>query len=156
MTNERSDRIPLMKKLQAFSLTGLCNYFFLKLRGKSILVTGSCKGCGNCCRNINLEGTKGWLRSEEAFRLLVEKHPEYKRLEIIGRDEQGFLLFCCSWCTPQGVCSDYEKRLDICRNFPESSLVFTGGRLPAHCGYHFTEVVPFEKILNRELQKKQK
>ncbi len=144
----------LMKKLRSFSLVGLFRYFFLKMRGKSILVAGSCRGCGTCCRNISLEGRDGWLRSEKAYREISEQYPEYKRFEIIGKDSLGFLLFSCTWCTPQGTCLNYENRLNLCRKFPESSLVFAGGQLPVNCGYRFTEVVPFEKILSKELQKK--
>ena len=111
-------------------------------------------GCGACCKRICLEGRNGWLRSGEDFEKIVKKYPEYARFEIIGKDQQGFLLFSCSWCTPQGTCQDYENRLPLCAKFPESSLVFAGGELPANCGYQFTKVVSFEKILRQELKKK--
>jgi len=144
----------LFKELRSFSLIGALKYFFLKLRGKTILVTGSCRGCGTCCRSICLEGSTGWLRSSKAFEKVIEKFPEYKRFEIIGKDPQGFLLFNCTWCTPQGTCMDYENRLPLCCNFPETTLVFAGGRLPENCGYGFAEVVPFEKILKQEQKRK--
>lgn len=142
-----------LKELRPFSLVGIFKYLWLKVRGKSILVTGSCRGCGACCRSICLEGSDGWLRSRKAFAEIVKKNPEYKRFEVIGKDQQGFLLFSCTWCTPQGTCLNYENRLPLCCNFPESSLVFAGGQLPVNCGYTFTEVVPFEKILRQELKK---
>lgn len=142
------------KELRSFSLVGIFKYLSLKLRGKSILVTGSCHGCGTCCQSICLEGKDGWLRSRKAFDKVVRNYPEYSRFKVSGKDQQGFLLFSCSWCTPQGTCLDYESRLPLCCNFPESSLVFAGGRLPVNCGYRFTEVVSFEKILSQELQKK--
>ena len=145
--------LQLLTELRSFSLDGILKYLLLKLRGKSILVTGSCRGCGTCCQSICLEGRDGWLRSRVAFEKVVKKYPEYKRFEIIGKDLQGFLLFRCTWCTPQGTCLNYENRLPLCSNFPESSLLFAGGRLPTNCGYAFTEVVPFEKILKKELKK---
>lgn len=154
MKNNRSKIPTHLKKIRSFSLFGLFRYFFLKLRGKSILVAGSCRGCGTCCRNISLEGRDGWLRLEKNFREIYEQYPEYKRFEVVGKDSQGFLLFSCNWCTPQGTCLNYEERLGLCRKFPESSLVFAGGQLPDNCGYRFTEVVPFETILSKELQKK--
>ncbi len=142
-----------LKELHSFSLVGIFKYLLLKLQGKSILVTGSCQGCGTCCKSICLEGRDGWLRSTKAFEEIVKKYPEYTRFKIIGKDQQGFLLFSCSWCTPQGTCLDYKNRLPVCYKFPESSLVFAGGRLPVNCGYGFAEVVPFEKILRQELKK---
>lgn len=84
----------------------------------------------------------------------MKKYPEYKRFDIIGRDSQGYLLFRCTWCMADGSCSDYQQRLPLCRNYPESSLLFAGGRLLPGCGYSFAEVVPFAKVLRRELQRK--
>lgn len=117
------------------------------------MVAGSCHGCGRCCNEISLEGDEGWLRSEETFQRIVKKYPEYGRFTVIGRDMEGVLLFRCTWVTAEGTCSSYEDRLPLCRNYPESSLVFAGGRLLPGCGYRFAEVVPFEKILRRELKR---
>ena len=143
-----------LQEFRSYSLIGIFRYLLLKLQGKSILVTGSCRGCGTCCRSICLEGKDGWLRSRKEFEKIIAKFPEFARFEIIGTDRQGFLLFSCTWCTAQGTCMDYHNRLPLCYNFPKSSLVFAGGQLPVNCGYRFSEVVPFEKILNRELNKK--
>lgn len=146
--------LSFLHRCRSFSLAGLCKYFSLKLRRKSILVRGSCLGCGTCCQNICLEGQDGWLRSESTFTNVVKKYPEYGRFEIVGKNAQGFLLFSCSWRTQEGTCRDYDNRLPLCANFPESSLVFAGGRLPVNCGYRFTEVVPFAKILDQEMSRK--
>lgn len=140
--------LPFLKQIRCYSLSGFIRYLYLRMIGKSILVTGSCRGCGMCCRSISLEGWHGWLRSEKMFQEIVMNYPEYGRFVISGRDQQGFLLFTCSLRSPQGTCLDYDKRLALCRKFPESSLVFAGGRLPSTCGYKFAEVVPFKKILN--------
>ncbi len=153
MKNSRVKCLQFLREVRSFSTVGVFKYLSLKLRGKSILVSGSCRGCGTCCKSICLEGKYGWLHSTRAFEKVVEKYPEYTRFEIVGKDQQGFLLFSCTWCTPLGTCLDYENRLPLCRNFPESSLVFAGGQLPADCGYSFVEVVPFEKILRQELKR---
>jgi hypothetical protein len=137
----------------SFSLAGLARWLWLKLRGKTIMVTGSCRGCGRCCTSICLEGPDGWLRSEAAFAKILAKYPEYSRFSIIGRDGQGFLLFACTWRTAEGSCAAHEERLTLCRRYPESSLAFAGGRLLPGCGYRFVEVVPFARVLRRELTK---
>lgn len=143
-----------IRRLRSFSAVGLLRFVAMKLRGRSILVAGSCRGCGSCCRQLSLEGNEGWLRSESSFAKIVAKYPEYDRFTITGKDSQGFLLFTCSWLTADGSCIDHQRRLALCRNFPESSLLFCGGKLPAGCGYRFKAVIPFEKILARELRKK--
>lgn len=146
--------IHFLEKLRNVSLLGFLRYLRLRLFGKTILVTGTCNGCGTCCKSISLESGGGWIRSEKKFERIVEDFPQYSRFEIIDRDNQGFLLFNCSWVTPEGICRDYENRLPLCKAFPETSLVFSGGKLPQNCGYKFSEVVPFEKILSREMKKK--
>ncbi len=142
-----------LEKLRGFSFLGLIKYLLMRLQGKSLLVGGSCNGCGSCCRRLSLEGRNGWLRSVRDFKRIKSEYPEYQRFEMIGRDEQGFLIFNCSWCTDEGDCGDYDNRLLLCRNFPEKSLKFSGGSLPLSCGYRFLEVEPFEKSLNREIRK---
>lgn len=143
----------LFTKVRCYSFPGILHSIFLHLRGKSILVTGNCRQCGSCCRSISLEGRCGWLRSEKAFREIVEDYPEYGRFVLIGRDNDGFLLFSCSWLNGEGGCRDYESRLPLCRKFPERSLVFAGGRLPPNCSYGFAEVVPFKKILDAAIRR---
>ncbi len=149
----KSNIFHFVTKLGNVSLSGFLYYLKLRLSGKTIIVTGSCNGCGTCCRSISLESEGGWLRSEKKFRRIVEDFPKYSRFEITGRDEQGFLLFSCTWVTPEGICRDYENRLPLCSAFPESSLVFAGGKLPPNCGYSFSEVVPFDKVLKNEIKK---
>lgn len=141
-------------QVRCFTLLGLFRYLYLQMTGKSILVTGSCCGCGMCCRNIALEGGYGWLRSEKEFQKIVQNYPEYERFVPNGRDPQGVLLFSCSWQTPQNICRDYDDRLALCRRFPESTLFFADGQLPPTCGYKFSIVVPFKKLLKTAIKGK--
>ena len=142
------------KKVKNASFLGYIRYLRLKVTGKTVIVTGRCNGCGTCCRSISLEHEGGWIRNEKTFDRIVKNYPEYDRFKVIGNDNQGFLLFNCSWITSEGICRDYENRLRLCEDFPETSLVFCGGQLPRNCGYCFAEVVPFDKILKKELKKK--
>ena len=139
--------------LNTCSLGGLLRSIRLKLTGKTILLSGSCRCCGACCQKINLEMSGGWVRSEAVFKKVVEDHPEFGRFEVIGKDQQGFLQFSCSWYSQEGLCRDYAGRLAICRNFPETSLLLCGGSLPKGCSYRFHEGVPFAKVLDREKRK---
>jgi len=143
----------ILQLLSSCSFTGLIRYLHMRLRGKELLVTGSCSNCGSCCRKINLEGHRGWLRHEQDFYAVAADYPEYQRFQITGKDEQGFLRFSCSWLTPEGFCKDHGERLDLCRNFPDKSLRFCGGTLPAGCGYLIQEVRPFSKYLADEESK---
>lgn len=143
----------VFKCLNKFSLTGALKYLLMRITGREVLLSGTCRNCGTCCRRINLEAGGGWVRDEEVFNDIVRKYPEYARFDIIGIDLQGFLLFSCSWCTDEGLCRDYGNRLAICRNFPDTSLVFCGGSLPEGCGYRLTTGVPFARVLHKEKQR---
>lgn len=143
----------IFRCLNTLSCVGAIRFVVMHITGRKVLLSGACRNCGKCCRRINLEAAGGWVRSEEVFEGIVRDYPEYSRFSIIGPDSQGFLLFSCSWCTPEGLCRDYENRLSICRNFPDSSLVFCGGSLPEECGYRLTTGVPFAKVLEKEQRK---
>ncbi len=134
-----------------YSLLGWIRFFHLKLRRKKVVIEGNCLMCGRCCRRICLEANGRWLRKEKEFYRVVEKHPEYSRFTVVGRDSQGFLLFSCSWFTTAGICKDHENRLPICRNFPDTNLYFTGGEVPVKCGYLFREITSFATVLKKEL-----
>ena len=141
------------KYFNRFSLAALLWQIRMKILGKSILLSGTCRGCGACCQKINLEVSGGWIRSDALFQKLIIDHPEFDRFKIIGKDKHGYLQFSCSWLTPEGNCRDYQNRLAICRNFPETSLVFSGGGLPEGCCYRFHEGIPFAKVLETEKKK---
>lgn len=138
-------------EVRKYSLQGWIRFFRLKITGKKVVVVGSCRMCGSCCRSICLEANGRWLRKEEEFYRVVKKHPEYSRFTVTGRDSQGFLLFSCSWFSSTGICKDHENRLPLCRNFPDMSLYFTGGEVPEACGYSFREITPFAVVLQKEL-----
>lgn len=146
----------LHKAAQSFSLAGFLYFLFLKLRRREPLVVGSCHGCGECCRNLSLHDGHGWLWRRNDFLHLVAEEPEFSRFEITETDAQGFLVFRCTLCSPEGLCKEYENRLPLCRNFPEKSLQFCGGKLPSGCGYSFQEVIPFAKVLKKELMLQKK
>jgi len=142
-----------IERLKRYSISGWFRFLRMKFAGRMVAVSGSCNLCGRCCRRVSLEAGGRWLRSEAEFKRLVKNYQEYERFTMIGRDGQGFLLFTCSWYDEEtGVCRDHDHRLEICRNYPDIDLYFTGGEIHNGCGYRFSEVVPFEKFLNRELE----
>ncbi len=139
--------------MNSYSPLGFLKYIFMKLRGRRVYLRGSCSQCGTCCTSINIEGPKGWLRNELEFLRIIEKHPEYYRFSVTGRDNLGYLLFRCNKLTAQNKCSCYEERLPICKNFPDKNLIFMGGGLPENCRYKMVIAPSFKKILAKEILK---
>jgi Fe-S-cluster containining protein len=150
---DRTNGNSFAARLRRYTIHGWLRHIRLRLFGKRVVVAGSCNLCGRCCRRISLEAGGRWLRSEKEFLRLVSRYPEYSRFSLIGKDAQGFLLFTCDWYDEESrICRDHDERLEICRNYPDIDLYFTGGAIHEGCGYRFSEVVPFAKILNQELQ----
>lgn len=143
----------LIHHLRDFTVVGLMHYSWLKLARKELAVTGSCHCCGNCCRALNLEGPHGWLRSAVAFASLVDRNPEFSRFEVTGKDSCGYLLFRCRRVDADGLCTDYEDRPSVCREFPHKDLLFCGGMLPTGCGYKFIEIKSFHHVLIGKMKK---
>jgi hypothetical protein len=139
--------------LEKYRLGAWLNFVFMRLAGREMVKTGKCICCGACCRNINLKIDGSWLKSEDEFKKYTQSLPEYSRFVITGTDKQGYLKFRCSCQKDDMSCGDYEKRPDICRAFPEKSLVFCGGQVPDTCGFTIKPGVPFSKRLEQAQKK---
>ena len=138
----------LLHYLFSLSLPAFVKLFFLKASGTDYLVTGKCNCCGQCCVHINLRCHKGWIRYEKDFYDLTRKNPHYKRFSIVGKDNHGYLQFNCASFSELNGCRDYADRPDICRKYPNKSLVLQGGQLLKGCGYVIQIGVSFSKRLS--------
>ncbi|MGE4553548.1 MAG: YkgJ family cysteine cluster protein [Desulfovibrionaceae bacterium] len=118
----------------------LCSALAARFGLGRVRVAGECRQCGYCCREIRIWADGGWIASRRALRRLLRSEPEYARLEVVGRDPAGRLIFTCSWLTEDGRCRDHEHRLDLCRSHPGPGLYFAGVELSPLCGYRM--VVP--------------
>ena len=136
-----------------FTLAGLIQFTYLKIRRKVLVVQGSCNCCGNCCRAINLEGPKGWIKSEKYFQSLLERNQEFSRFSVLKKDKSGHIVFECSMLGENNMCTDYDNRPIVCRFFPDNRLPFCGGGLPEGCGYMFKEMKSFEHFLKKKLER---
>lgn len=109
----------------------------------------SCIRCGNCCRLATSEYSYDQLRqramrgdkfsrdfvsvfvpykSEEEAKLA---NPEYfELLNELMEDQRIYYYYCPKLLNNE--CSDYEKRPDICKNFPHNPLKL----LPSTCSFN--------------------
>ncbi|OQY20668.1 MAG: hypothetical protein B6I36_00010 [Desulfobacteraceae bacterium 4572_35.1] len=113
------------------SIAGWWRQLRLRLTGKELILTGHCRQCGACCRRLQLEESKRWLRSKRTFERLVKNEPQFSRFKIIGRDQQGLLVFNCTMLASDNRCLDYANRPQLCRDFPNKGIFLCGGSLPA-------------------------
>ena len=93
-------------------------------------IVGECKKCGKCCRYMYSFDTY----SEKEFKIMQFIFPSYKRFYIKGKDEDGNLIFACKYVTEDGLCSVYDKRLEMCKKYPARKIYYPG-KLHEGCGY---------------------
>ena len=93
-------------------------------------ITGECKKCGKCCNYMYSYDTY----TEKDFKIMQFLFPAYRRFYIKGKDDDGNLIFACKLVTSDGLCSDYEHRLPMCRRYPVKKI-FYKAKLHDGCGY---------------------
>ncbi len=104
-------------------------------------ITGKCLKCGKCCRYMYSFDTY----TTTDFKIMQFLFPAYRRFYIRGKDEEGNLIFACKYVTEEGLCSVYDKRLKMCRNYPAKKISYPG-KLHPGCGYK-VEDKSFDKYL---------
>jgi Fe-S-cluster containining protein len=115
----------------------------MKLRPPAYKLEGECRKCGTCCKL--LYSLDDYTATD--FRITQFFFPKYKRFNIAGKDTDGNLMLSCSWLTENNTCSQYDKRLNLCKNFPNVRYG-SMGKLPPGCGYRLVPVSKFEDIYN--------
>lgn len=97
-------------------------------------IEGKCKRCGKCCNYMYSYDTY----TEKEFKFMQFLFPKYKRFYIKGRDDLGNLIFACKYVTKDGLCSQYDKRLEMCKCYPVKILKFKP-ILHKGCGFKVIE-----------------
>jgi len=129
---------------------GYVRFFINKLFSSKYIVTGKCRQCGNCCRNILFYVGKNVVTEEEQFERMKEFDKKYNNFYISGKGEKGELLFACKSLTQEGKCSVYRFRSLHCRFYPVISqkFVYNGGQTLDGCGYKFEVNKKFKDYIN--------
>ena len=138
-----SDRIEIFLKRLWLKITG---------RKRAYLRAGRCRMCGRCCRNIGilLDGER--IKDEKDFERLKEEEPEYEIFTPNGRASDGSIIFSCKM-QKGNVCTIHKNRPEICRDYPDLYLMYSGVELLKDCGYVLVAPFDFEEILKKEMEK---
>jgi len=118
-------------------------------------ITGTCRCCGKCCKNLILINRGKPVRNIEQFNKLKKKKNYHERFRPVFRDaEDNFLYFSCDRLDDENKCSDYQHRPEICREYPNKNMIKYGGRFLEGCGYRIKPAEDFKEILSQEMKKK--
>lgn len=93
-------------------------------------ITGECKRCGKCCNYMYSFDTY----TPREFKIMQFLYPAYKRFYIKGRDDAGNLIFACKYVKEEGLCSVYDKRLNMCKRYPLPKIMYPA-EMHKGCGF---------------------
>lgn len=125
-------------------------FFVQKITSSKFVVTGKCRRCGTCCRNITFFVGNRIVTSEVEFQKMQEFDKKYRNFEISGKGENGELLFRCKALKENGSCGVYRFRSVNCRLYPRinQKFVYDGGVPLDGCGYSFSVNKKFKDYLD--------
>ena len=89
----------------------LKKFYYTKILKRKYYRTGSCKGCGRCCKKIYVKNFKHVITDEKEFEQLQYLHRFYSYLKIIGRDETGLIFECTKLDPETNKCTIHKSRL---------------------------------------------
>lgn len=107
-----------------------------RLFPKRYQILGSCKKCGQCCKEILLECSKGQIESPFFLNIAIRWLSwlyDFKLIYIYK--ENRFLAFTCKKIGNHGKCGDYFWRPPLCRNYPISDY-FKKPVFLEQCGFY--------------------
>lgn len=121
-----------------------------KFKSAKLVRKGSCRRCGNCCRNIILSITENEpIRTEKQFEETKQWDKFFNNFYISGSDASGVLLFTCREIDENNRCRVYPFRGLGCRMYPKPNVKFliNGGEMLEGCGYYFEPDKSFRSFL---------
>ncbi len=104
--------------------------------------TGSCKRCGNCCRDFCIDLHVGGVTDYEFTEYMrwLEAHVGVKAhiKDFKGRDVELQISSPCKYLVDNEdgtySCAIHENKPDICKRYPEEDY---GDEISRKCGYRF-------------------
>lgn len=126
-------------------------FFLQKISSAKFVREGSCRRCGNCCRNILLYIEEEPIKTEAQFEKVKGWEKHYHNFYISGRSENGALLFTCKEIDDDNRCRVYFFRGLGCRQYPRKNTKFliNGGKPLDGCGYYFKPNKSFSSYINK-------
>ncbi|MFC1809373.1 YkgJ family cysteine cluster protein [Candidatus Omnitrophota bacterium] len=116
----------------------------------SILYTrrGMCTTCGRCCRHVYLRNQGKLVSSFDEYLQMLLENKKYKRFQVKGRDESGYLYFACNLISTDNKCTDYNKRPLLCRAYPDLGMIMYDAVPKEDCGFYFVNRFTGKRVLS--------
>lgn len=116
------------------SSTNFPYYIMTMIKGMVFDIKGSCKHSGQCCQSIMLYDSNNPIQSLSVWHQFLKQYPDYDSFvpnHKCGRIES----FDCRCLTDENMCSRYQIRPSVCRQYP-TSFFYEHGFIYNSCGYY--------------------
>lgn len=129
----------------------LKQYFSLlcSKRASRYKLSGKCKKCGACCKNITFLIGENYIKTPEQFEKMKEWDKKYNHFFISGAKEDGTLLFTCKSLGKDNLCKDYRWRSLYCKAYPvyDTRILSGNFEMLEGCGFKIVPEKSFEEFL---------
>ena len=99
-------------------------------------VVGSCKKRGYCCKGFSLFKNGEYIKSNAEFIQACASQPDWSIFIYNGTTDERAQFNCSKLDNQTGLCSIYENRPQVCRDYPHTGLAL--GRIPdTGCGFTY-------------------
>ena len=125
-------------------------YYNIKILRARYKRTGSCKACGNCCKNIKLLFDGELIKTQELFEEGKKYNPAFKMLYINGRHENGALRFSCIHLGKNNKCKTYLIRPLTCWLYPfkQRERIPNSRKTREGCGFSYKPSISFTEVMD--------
>jgi len=139
------------------SFKNKCISLYLKLKQaffpKKKYISGYCRQCGECCKDLRLFYSGIPLTDINEFNELCATYPEYSIFKLKHKSSNGQLVFFCTNLGKDNKCSDYKNRPDICINYPKVNTQIRFKKQLKNCGFNLNNSLDFKDTLKLEMLK---
>jgi Fe-S-cluster containining protein len=129
-------------------------YFRLfERRHLKLKLSGTCRCCGECCRQLVLHYLGRPVRNEKQYKRLLKISPAYARFLPNGQEyKDGIMRFCCKDLQDDNRCGVYADRPEMCQRYPDPDMLRWGGSLINGCGYSLEPEQGFDDLLDEQME----
>ena len=114
--------------------TSVPYYLMIMIKGLVFNIKGACKHSGQCCQSIMLYDSQKPIQSLSVWDQYLKQYPDYD--SFVPNHKCGKIeSFDCRCLTDEHMCSRYESRPAICRQYP-TSFFYEHGFIYDSCGYY--------------------
>jgi len=108
-------------------------------RPKEVVRKGECLKCGLCCEKFPLV-LRGQFVKETDLEEVQKSHPFFVQIgtESVPDSLELVLVFRCTNHNPDGTCSIYEERPELCKIYPDTEKSMLDW---CKCGFYFEEEI---------------